>query len=39
LPLLKGNHILENCGHWVQQEKADEVNGLLLEFLAEVRPA
>ncbi len=39
LPLLKGSHVLENCGHWVQQERADDVNRLLLEFLAEVRPA
>jgi pimeloyl-ACP methyl ester carboxylesterase len=39
LPLLRGSHILENCGHWLQQEKAEEVNALLLGFLAEVRPA
>ena len=38
LPLLTGSHILENCGHWVQQEKADEVNHLLMDFLADVRP-
>jgi pimeloyl-ACP methyl ester carboxylesterase len=38
LPLLKGSHILENCGRWIQQEKADEVNRLLMDFLAEVRP-
>jgi pimeloyl-ACP methyl ester carboxylesterase len=38
LPRLWGSHILENCGHWVQQEKPDEVNRLLLDFLAEVRP-
>ena len=38
LPLLKGSHILENCGHWIQQEKSDEVNRLLMDFLAEVRP-
>jgi pimeloyl-ACP methyl ester carboxylesterase len=38
LPLLRGSHILEDCGHWVQQEKPAEVNALLLEFLAEVRP-
>ncbi len=34
----QGSHILENCGHWIQQEKSDEVNGLLMDFLAEVRP-
>lgn len=38
LPGLRGSHILEDCGHWVQQEKPAEVNALLLEFLAEVRP-
>ena len=38
LPDLRGSHILEACGHWVQQEKAEEVNRLLLGFLAEVRP-
>lgn len=38
LPRLWGSHVLENCGHWVQQEKPDEVNRLLLDFLAEVRP-
>jgi pimeloyl-ACP methyl ester carboxylesterase len=25
---------IPKCGHWVQQEKADEVNKLLLEFLS-----
>jgi pimeloyl-ACP methyl ester carboxylesterase len=38
LPALRGSHILEGCGHWIQQEKPDDVNRLLLEFLAEVRP-
>jgi pimeloyl-ACP methyl ester carboxylesterase len=27
-------HILENCGHWSQQEKPDEVNALLLDWLS-----
>ncbi len=26
-------HMLENCGHWSQQEKPDEVNRLILEWL------
>ncbi len=26
LPDLRGSHILPGCGHWVQQERADEVN-------------
>jgi pimeloyl-ACP methyl ester carboxylesterase len=38
LPQLVGSHILEGCGHWVQQEKPDEVNALLLDFLGAVRP-
>ena len=38
LPLLEGSHILENCGHWVQQEEPGEVNRLLVDFLTEVRP-
>ena len=33
LPGLRGCHLLEGAGHWVQQEKAAEVNGLLIEFL------
>ena len=27
-------HILDGCGHWIQQERPDEVNALLLEWLA-----
>jgi len=26
--------ILDGCGHWTQQERAADVNALLLEFLA-----
>lgn len=26
-------HMLDNCGHWSQQEKPDDVNGLLLDWL------
>jgi pimeloyl-ACP methyl ester carboxylesterase len=33
LPALKGSHILSGCGHWTQQERAADVNDLLLEFL------
>ena len=39
LPALHGSHILEGCGHWVQQERAEKVNELLLDFLQKVRPA
>ena len=34
LPGLRGSHILDGAGHWVQQERPDEVNRLLLDFLA-----
>ncbi len=33
LPGLRGSHILAGCGHWVQQERAEEVNALLLDWL------
>ena len=26
-------HMLDNCGHWSQQEKPDEVNALMLDWL------
>ena len=32
LPGLTAAHILEGCGHWTQQERADEVNRLLIEW-------
>jgi pimeloyl-ACP methyl ester carboxylesterase len=33
LPGLRGSHILEGAGHWVQQERAADVNRLLIDFL------
>ncbi|HJQ44384.1 MAG TPA: alpha/beta hydrolase [Jatrophihabitantaceae bacterium] len=33
VPDLRGVHLLEGAGHWVQQECADEVNALLVDFL------
>lgn len=33
LPGLRGSHILEGAGHWVQQERAADVNKLLIDFL------
>jgi len=33
LPGLRGSHILDGPGHWIQQERPDEVNHLLIEFL------
>lgn len=32
LPSLRGSHILEGAGHWVQQERPSEVNKLLIDF-------
>ena len=26
-------HVLNNCGHWTQQERPDEVNGLIIDWL------
>ncbi|SDI80037.1 Pimeloyl-ACP methyl ester carboxylesterase [Frankineae bacterium MT45] len=33
LPGLVSSHILDGCGHWIQQERPDEVNRLLIEWL------
>lgn len=33
VPALSASHILEGCGHWVQQERPEEVNRLLLDWL------
>jgi pimeloyl-ACP methyl ester carboxylesterase len=33
LPGLQGSHVLPGCGHWVQQERAGEVNDLLVGWL------
>ncbi len=33
LPGLVSSHLLEGCGHWVQQERPDEVNRLLTTWL------
>jgi pimeloyl-ACP methyl ester carboxylesterase len=33
LPRLHRSIILEGCGHWTQQERPDEVNAALLDFL------
>ncbi|WP_415949246.1 alpha/beta fold hydrolase [Streptomyces sp. KLOTTS4A1] len=34
LPALSASHLLGGCGHWVQQERPDEVNSLLINWLA-----
>jgi pimeloyl-ACP methyl ester carboxylesterase len=36
LPGLRDSHILPGCGHWVQQERADEVNHLLVSWLKDL---
>ncbi|WP_321916201.1 MULTISPECIES: alpha/beta hydrolase [unclassified Paraburkholderia] len=36
LPGLRGAHVLEGAGHWLQRERAEEVNRLLLSFLSEL---
>jgi pimeloyl-ACP methyl ester carboxylesterase len=33
LPGLRGCHILDGAGHWIQRERSAEVNRLLIEFL------
>jgi pimeloyl-ACP methyl ester carboxylesterase len=32
--LTSGPHILDGCGHWIQQERPDEVNRFLTDWLA-----
>ena len=34
LPGLSATHILDGAGHWLQQERPDEVNALLISWLA-----
>ena len=36
LPGLVASHVLDGCGHWVQQERPDEVNRLLVDWLGNV---
>ncbi|AUG81147.1 Epoxide hydrolase [Kitasatospora sp. MMS16-BH015] len=36
MPGLLGTHILEGCGHWIQQERPKETNQLLLDWLAQL---
>ena len=33
-----GTHVIADCGHWVQQERPEQVNALLLDFLKRVTP-
>ncbi|MGB3445676.1 MAG: alpha/beta hydrolase [Xanthobacteraceae bacterium] len=34
---MRGCHLIDGAGHWVQQEQPDEVNRLLLQFLQAAR--
>ncbi|WP_169951071.1 alpha/beta fold hydrolase [Microbispora sp. H11081] len=34
LPGLLSSHVLDGCGHWIQQERRDEVNEILTGWLA-----
>jgi epoxide hydrolase A/B len=38
LPNLKGKVIIEGAGHWVQQERPEEVNAALIGFLKQYVP-
>lgn len=33
---LRGSHVLPGAGHWLQQERPEEVNRLLLTFLSQI---
>lgn len=37
LPNLRRKLLLEGAGHWIQQERPDEVNAALIEFLNGLR--
>ncbi|MFF4287569.1 alpha/beta fold hydrolase [Streptomyces sp. NPDC001633] len=37
LPALTSTHILDGCGHWIQQERPEEVNRLLTAWLASLQ--
>jgi pimeloyl-ACP methyl ester carboxylesterase len=39
LPQLKRKLIIDGAGHWIQQERADEVNAALIAFLNENAPS
>ena len=38
LPGLRGCHLLDGAGHWIQRERADAVNALLIDFLQRLPP-
>ena len=36
MPNVTKTVVLEGCGHWIQQERPDEVNSLLVEFCSQL---
>ena len=38
LPRLHRSVIIEGAGHWIQQERAEETNALLIDFLEAIHP-
>jgi pimeloyl-ACP methyl ester carboxylesterase len=36
VPRLSGKLMLADCGHWIQQERASEVNAAMIDFLREL---
>lgn len=36
---LRGVKLIPGAGHWIQQERADEVNAAMIDFLNSVKPA
>jgi pimeloyl-ACP methyl ester carboxylesterase len=39
LPGLHASHVLDGCGHWIQQERPAEINRLLTDWLASLPSA
>jgi pimeloyl-ACP methyl ester carboxylesterase len=39
LPNLRGVELLPGCGHWVEQERATQVNALIIQFLSREIPS
>jgi pimeloyl-ACP methyl ester carboxylesterase len=36
VPQLRGTTMLPGCGHWTQQERAQEVNAAIIDFLRRI---